>query len=246
MGEGKGEPAVHGFVVSIHIAPVAAVSMKAVEAVRAIPGRGLEGDRYWSATGTYSQKPAPDRDVTLIELEAIEALERDYGIVLAPGESRRNIATRGVALNHLVNRDFTVGEGTLRGGAAVHVAGTTATDATGNIVGLGDPYAQAVQTLRNIEAALRNAGSTLGDVVRTRIYLTNIDDWPQIAKAHAEFFGSVRPATTMVEVSRLITPEMLVEIEADAVIAEAGPAPDPPAGRVSPLAWTPPPVRWRA
>lgn len=115
MGEGKGEPAVHGFVVSIHIAPVAAAPMKAVEAVRAIPGRGLEGDRYWSATGTYSQKPAPDRDVTLIELEAIEALERDYGIVLAPGESRRNIATRGVALNHLVNRDFTVGEVTLRG-----------------------------------------------------------------------------------------------------------------------------------
>ncbi len=89
--------------------------MKAVEAVRAVPGRGLEGDRYWSATGTYSYKPSPDRDVTLIELEAIEALERDYGIVLPPGESRRNIVTRGVALNHLVNREFTVGEVTLRG-----------------------------------------------------------------------------------------------------------------------------------
>ncbi len=106
---------VRGFVVSIHIAPVANASLVAVEAVRAVPGRGLEGDRYWSASGTYSRKPAPDRDVTLIEMETLQALERDYGIRLAPGASRRNIVTRGVPLNHLVNREFTVGEVTLRG-----------------------------------------------------------------------------------------------------------------------------------
>ncbi len=107
----------------------------------------------------------------------------------------------------------------VRVGSLISVSGSSAMTPSG-LVGKGDPYAQSVQILKTIEAALQQAGASLADVVRTRMYLVNIDQWQEVGRAHGEVFGTIRPATTIVEVKRLIDPEMLVEIEADAILSQ--------------------------
>jgi enamine deaminase RidA (YjgF/YER057c/UK114 family) len=126
--------------------------------------------------------------------------------------SRRNFAS-GTAWEPLAGYSRAV-----RVGPYVHVSGTTATEENGQIEGIGDAALQTRQCIKNIETVLVQAGATLSDVVRTRMYVANIDDWRDIAEVHREFFASIRPATTMVEVSRLISPDILVEIEADAYV----------------------------
>jgi len=166
----------HGEVVSIHIAPKAEDPMKSLKAVRAIPGKGLEGDRYFRASGTYSDRPGPGREITLIESEAIEAMARDNELAIAPGEARRNVVTRGAPLNHLVGREFLVGGVRLRGirlcepcshlegltrrgvlAGLIHRGGLRAQILVGGEIRVGDPIAPADSSEARAEIPIAGA-----------------------------------------------------------------------------------------
>jgi len=155
-----------GVVASIHVCPVAAGPMRSLGEVRAVPGRGLEGDRYYARDGTYSDRPGPDREVTMIESEAVDALAKDFGVTIRPGDARRNLVTRGVSLNDLVGREFRVGDVVLLGlrlcepcthlsglvgqdvvPGLVHRGGLRARIVRGGIIRVGDPVNAILQAL---------------------------------------------------------------------------------------------------